>query len=192
MKLKVTESEVSQTIDLKKVTGVDVSRDPELLREIEQAIIDFQVERVQSEFKGYDGKVLAKPYSKTYSESLDFKAAGKSKNAINMTLSGDMMGSIDVLEESGSKIKIGIGDAGEAVKAFAHITGFEGHPTIKDAKKRPFFGVSENELSKILEPFESKIQDLKEQGRQGNQRDEQGRVIRQVRRITDLLDFEET
>lgn len=191
MKLNVTESEVSQAIDLKKVTGVDVSRDPELLRSISQAIIDYQVERVQSDFKGYDGKALHKPYSKAYEQSLNFKAAGKSKNAINMTLSGDMMGSIDLLEENGSKVKIGIADQGEAVKAFAHITGFKGHPTIKGAKERPFFGVSPDELEKILEPFQDDIQDLKASARREQQRDVQGQAIQTVRRITDFFTFDE-
>jgi hypothetical protein len=74
-----------------------------------------------------------------------------------MRLSGDMMGSMDLLSEDGAVITYGFDQPDQAIKAYAHQTGFEGHPTIK-GPKREFFGVTSEEIKKeVLPKFSSQI-----------------------------------
>lgn len=147
----VKKSKITQTIDLNDIVGSDISGDEVLVSKIGQAIIDFMDVR-SMDGKGFNGQKLKAPYSDAYSESLNFKAAGKSKNQVNMRLSGDMMGSIDLLKVDGSKLVIGIDDPNQAIKAFNHQTG-------DTVPKRPFFGVSADELkNKILPEFKKEIE----------------------------------
>ena len=156
--IKLTKKRISQTLDLNELTGRDIASDSVLVRKIAQGIIDYMVDRAKSG-RGLGRKDLKSPYSKGYSESLAFKAAGKSRNDVNMTLSGDMLRSIDLLEEDGAKVVIGIEDEIDAPKAYGHQTGFEGHPTIPSGKyKRPFFGVTTDEVKRqVLPKFKAEI-----------------------------------
>jgi hypothetical protein len=148
--LKLSESEVSQTIDLKELTGVNMSEFPAAKEAIAQAFIDKIVERTQ-DGKDVDGKDFAKKYSKAYKDSLAFDAFGKT-NKVNMTLSGEMLGTIDVVESKGNKIKIGWSDAENNAKAFNHNSG-------DTVPKRQFFGVTDKELAEIKREFKPQIKD---------------------------------
>ena len=64
-----------------------------------------------------------------------------------MTLSGDMLGQIDVLGISGDTIKIGWDSELENAKAHGNITGQEG----LWKKKRDFFGLTAKEIKEILD-----------------------------------------
>lgn len=156
--IKLSQSKITQTIDLNKLVGADISDDEQLVIKIGQKIIDYMEERVD-EGKGYDREKLKSPYSTSYSESLEFKAAGKSRNDVNMKLSGDMMASIDILKTDGSKITIGIDDEEQAAKAYGHMTDFKGHPTLAGkGNRRPFFGVTPEELKEyVLSEFKDEI-----------------------------------
>jgi len=156
--IKLTKKRVSQKLDLNELTGRNIGSDSVLVRKIAQGIIDYMVDRAKSG-RGLGRKDLKSPYSKSYSESLTFKAAGKARNDVNMTLSGDMLRSIDILEEDGASVVIGIEDEVDAPKAYGHQTGFEGHPTIPSGKyKRPFFGVTADEVKKqVLPKFKAEI-----------------------------------
>ena len=188
--LKVSEEEVSQMLDLAKLTGVDVSKDPELKAQIAQAVIDFNIERSQGGLDN-EGKGFPK-YSDTYIDSLDFKAAGKSAGQVDMTLSGDMLGAIDVLDDSGSKVKYGI-NGETAPRAFAHMTGYKGHPTIKDGPKRAFLGITKADFeSEILPKFAKDLSSLEREiaaaqsGSAGAQAAQTSRAAAGVR-LSDIL-----
>lgn len=106
--------------------------------------------------KGKDNKKWAPPadkYSKEYKESLDFKQkADKSK--VNLTLSGDMLDSIDLLKSAKGEIRIGISEEDEDHgKAEGNIRGSYGKPTGSMAKSRDFLALSREELSKILRKY---------------------------------------
>lgn len=182
--LKVEKTEISQTIDLQKWTGKDLSSDPELVREIGQEVIDYMIKR-SADNKGL-GEVQFKPpkYSKTYADSLNFIAAGKSPTDVNMRLSGDMLGSIDMNEE-GNKVTIEIGED-QTLKAYGHMTGYEGHPTIPNGKyKRQFFGITKTEFDKnILPKFKNEIP-------KKSREDLQGELINRIRNTRDLFGTEE-
>lgn len=156
--IKLSKRKITQTIDLNEVVGSDISSDEILVTKIGQAIIDYIDTRVEDGM-GLGREKLKSPYSKSYSESLNFKAAGKSRSHVNMRLSNDMMAAIDIVEKKGAKITYGITDPEEAAKAYGHQTGFEGHPTIPEGKyKRPFFGVTKDEIKKyILDEFKDEI-----------------------------------
>lgn len=190
--IKATTSSVTQEIDLNELTGVDVSKDPVLAREMQQAVIDYMVGRV-SEGKGFNEKTLRSPYSNSYADSQDFAAAGKSKGNVNMELSGDMLGSIDVVKETKNGAKFTFGITGEeAARAYGHISGFKGHPNEDKMRKyqRPFFGVSQKELKdKILPAFKDELESLRES--RSTRRVEDNRILRNLRSAADLFGEDE-
>lgn len=163
--LNLDVNEVSQTLDLEKLTGVDTSIDQDLQNEIAQATIDYIKARVIDENKGIGGVKLKAPYTKTYQDSLDFQAAGKSASDINMTLSGDMLGAMDVMADAGPLVLIGIDDDAQSAKAYGHQTGFKGHPNEAKLKKykREFFGITDAEFkNNVLPQFQDRIDNIKE------------------------------
>jgi len=143
--------EVSQSFNVSEILGVDVSDRPRLIEEFGQAVIDRIVERTE-QGKGVDGKKLKAPYSKSYVASEEFKEYGKSKNKINMTLTGGMLEDLD-FEQNGDQIKVKFFDETETAKAYNHNVG-------DTLPKRPFFGINKNELRDIAAMFDS---DLKEE-----------------------------
>lgn len=165
--IKLTESEVSQTIDLKKLLGIDVSDYPEVKQAIGQAIIDLIVSRTESG-KDINGNSFAS-YSKDYKDSLAFKAFGKT-NKVNMTLSGDMLAFMDIVEDKGNTIKIGWSDDEENAKAYNHNVG-------DTVTKRSFFGVTDSDLKKISEEFKPDLKRAKS--------DEV--IINKINKITDFI-----
>ncbi len=144
VKRTLKEDEVSLTIDLEDLFGVDVSDKPEIKQAVGQAIIDKIVSRTGSG-KGVDGGKFQK-YSESYTESLAFKAAGKSKDSVNLKLFGDMLGTLDVLSDEGNKLKIGWDDELQNAKAYNHNTG-------DTLPKREFFGLSDSEVKEIKNEF---------------------------------------
>ena len=134
-KIKETQSQVSQTINIKEILGRTPTEAEK--QSIGQALIDRIIERTESG-KGLSGKNLKSPYSKEYADSLEFKAFGKSRGKVNMTLTGDMLASIDILRSTRDTITIGI-EGDQAAKAFNHQTG-------DTVPKRRFFGVTQKDI----------------------------------------------
>jgi hypothetical protein len=121
--------------------------------QIAQAIIDKIISNSES---GLDrnGKKLPK-YSKGYSASEEFKLYGKNKDDPNMTLSGDMLGQIDILKITGNKVRIGWEDELQNAKAHGNITGQEGKWTHEGKKiKRDFFGLKPDEITELKKIIE--------------------------------------
>ena len=158
--LNLTKNEVSQDIDLEEIVGREVPT--AIAVAIGQEIIDRIIERTEDgkannnrSFPAAKNNAKGSKYSESYVDSLEFKAFGKSKNPINMTLSGGMLESIDILEVEGGRLKIGIDDDVEAAKAYGHMTGMEGHPTLQGkVKPRQFFGVTYSEIRDIVSRYD--------------------------------------
>ena len=141
MKRKLSQSEIYQEINLGDLLGRTPTRDE--AQAFAQEAIERIIERSQS---GTDvnGKQF-KEYTKEYAEE-----KGVSRGDVDMTLFGDMLLSIDS-RISGDRVRIEI-PSSESAKAYGHITGFKGHPTIPQGKyKRDFFGLSRNEAEQIAE-----------------------------------------
>ena len=156
---KVSKNKVEQTINLKEEFGIDFSGRRSLRELIGQAILDRIRERTEAgdgmKFgRGGSGTqtTLKSPYSKEYAKSLPFKAFGKSRSDVNMTLTGDMLGLMDIKSQTGNTLTIGWDEKEENNKAFNHVTG-------DTVPRRPFFGVSKSELQDIKREFRSDIRE---------------------------------
>lgn len=149
---KGTRRDPKLEIDLKEIFRQRIAN-RDLRDEIGQKILDLINKRTASG-EGLDGTF--KPYSKEYRTSREFKAFGKSPGKVNLSLTGDMMGLMDVIESSSSKIKIGWDSADEAAKAHGHIVGAD-LPNGKKLPKRDFFGLTDSELAELRAAFKDKI-----------------------------------
>lgn len=119
---------------------------------IAQDVVDYIRERT-ADGRGIGGKKKFAGYSESYANSLEFKIAGKSKNDVNLTQSGDMLGAMDLLQESIGKLVIGFENGSqENAIADGNIRGTYG----KDHQvgpKRDFLGLTKAELSDILKNY---------------------------------------
>lgn len=102
-------------------------------------------------------------YSKSYVSSTDFKAAGKNKNRVNLTLSGDMLAYMELVKNQKGKLVIGYGDSNpEAGKAEGNQIGSYGGEA-RASKARRFLGITKEDLARILNkyPVDSEKADLR-------------------------------
>ncbi len=158
----VTIDQIQQDIELDEfLDGVDLSKQRGLKESIAQAMID----RIVSRTEAGDGVRIAangqgrpvklkSPYSDKYEKSLKFKAAGKSKGKVNMTLTGDMLAALDVVSTDGNTITIGLIDDSQIPKAYNHQVG-------DTVPERPWFGISKAEVNDILDSFADEIDSLR-------------------------------
>lgn len=102
-------------------------------------------------------------YSDAYVNSMDFKNAGKSKNRVDLTLTGDMLASLDVLERKSTRTRIGFerGSA-ENAKADGNVRGTYGSGRPNPAKARDFMGISEAEYERLLKKHQRRYRGTRE------------------------------
>ncbi|PJB54248.1 MAG: hypothetical protein CO099_02645 [Bdellovibrio sp. CG_4_9_14_3_um_filter_39_7] len=140
-KVSKSQQKIAQKIDLEDILGREPT--PNERERFIQEAIDFMISRTQSG-EDRNGKEF-KAYTKDYAE-----LKGVSRGDVDLTLFGDMLLSIEG-ENLGGEVEIKI-EGEEAAKAYGHITGFKGHPTIPNGKyKRDFFGLSNDEAIFIAE-----------------------------------------
>lgn len=147
--LTLTVSEVSHRVDLSKIFGVDISNNRGFALAAGQFLIDRMVKRTRDDNKDINGRSLKK-YSKKYAESEQFKAFGKDEGDVNLTLRGFMLSLIDILEVTGSVIKIGWRSDTENAKAYNHNVG-------DTVKPREFFGVTNSDATALRKEFKDQI-----------------------------------
>lgn len=136
------------TINLTEMFGGQRVPDSSAFKQsVGQAIIDTIVERTQD---GVSRKGSAfKSYSLLYAKSLDFIAAGKSRSQPNLTLQGDMLGTLEIIEEGRSTITLGFTSRKQQLKAHGHITGDPRGPGVK----RDFLGLPSLAYDEIASNF---------------------------------------
>lgn len=142
MKRKIAKGEVSQTINLRTLFGRNVSED-EKQRFVSEAVNRI-IQRTQ-DGKSIDNKNFIR-YTKDYA-----KEKGVSRSSVDLTLFGDMLLSINSENQRRNVVKLQIDESQQAIKAYAHSTGYEGHPHIKNGPKRDFFGLSDEEAQSIAD-----------------------------------------
>ena len=102
-------------------------------------------------------------YSASYIDSFDFKLGGKSKGNVNLTLSNEMLNSLEIIETSKGEIVIGIpkDDILNNAKAEGNILGTYGQKSPIRGKARDFMGLSSKEKESILSkiPIKDKEED---------------------------------
>ena len=141
---------VAQEIDFSEF-DLDLTGRDDIKNAIAQEAIDLIKNRVEEDNTGNSGRALA-GYEESYFESEIFAAFNKSKGDVNMTLTGEMMASIDVTDTSENGITIGFNDDFNNAKAHGHMTGMEGK-----GKVRPFFGVNKGELESIVDKYRDEV-----------------------------------
>jgi hypothetical protein len=151
--VRVAGGTVTQTLDLKEIFGVSFKKSQSMKLKLTQALIDKMKDRIA---EGVDrfGEEMA-PYSEVYKESFDYIAARKD-GTVNMRLTGDMLGNIDILESKGDKVTIGFRGSKENLKAYDHMMGTGKLPV------RQFFGVSESEVDAVKQEYEQELKILSE------------------------------
>ena len=145
MEIEKSKERLKQTINLKELLGH--SPNDQEAQEFYDRAIEEIIERTQ---EGFDRNGRRFPsYTEQYA---DFKGVGV--NEVDLTLFGDMLLSIRG-ERQGDIVNLVI-DGDEAAKAFGHVSGYEGHPTITNGPKRDFFGITEGEARTIAQDVESR------------------------------------
>ncbi|MCB0419928.1 MAG: hypothetical protein KDD61_02980 [Bdellovibrionales bacterium] len=101
-------------------------------------------------------------YTKSYQNSLEFKAAGKKKGKVNQTLSGDMLVEMDVLKISKDEISYGFStDSEQYGKAEGNILGTYGKQKANSKKARDFLYLTNDEIRSILSNYPLRGEDAK-------------------------------
>lgn len=154
------QTDVEMEVDLEKMFGGPVPNSSEFRQAVGQDIIDTIRKRTKSEMESWTGSNFSR-YSDSYTESIDFKAYGKSQSKPNLTQTGGMLGSLDVVKEQESKIFIGFDDKTESEKAHGHITGNVG-------AKRDFFGLTSEEAARIVKRHQKDLYTPDQTGRKVN------------------------
>jgi hypothetical protein len=163
-------------VNLKELFGVDVSRRPDLREAMGQAIIDRIQDRSQKNSTDRNDKGFAK-YSKSYKASDAFKAFGKT-NKVNMTLRGDMLNLMDLVDEGKNTVTLGWDEDDEAAKAHGHITGNVG-------KTRDFFGLSEKDIKVLGRELADDISDASESAEGPEFLSLQDRILAALKELSD-------
>lgn len=138
-----------------------------LLKEDRQAFGEAIAEKIRKNAElgigiPYDGKgtryglissyVSFPKYSKSYTKSLDFKNASKSASSVDLTLSGDLLQSLDVVKTTNAQIELGFSSDQDG-KADGNIRGTYGKASPNSSKARNFLGLTESDYNKIVKKF---------------------------------------
>lgn len=127
----MTEEETSFRIDVKFPKDFDDDEKPGVLADIGEFVKTAILESVgKGETPIEDGKWVKK-LTKDYRRR---KGEESGVDYSNMELFGDMLDDFDYEIDTDDSIKIGIFDPDQAVKSFAHNTGYKGHPVIPQGK----------------------------------------------------------
>jgi hypothetical protein len=140
-RINLSQEKVSQKVNLEELLGrVPTPTERNAFIEAAKELI---IERTQSN-SDINGRSF-KDYTENYA-----RIKGVSQGSVDLTLFGDMLLSIKGASTA-DKIDLFI-DGDEAKKAYGHMTGFKGHPTIPQGRyKRRFFGLKEDEAANIAE-----------------------------------------
>jgi len=123
--------------------------DDEDAQTVAEEILSFIIERTKKG-KGSDG-VKFPGYSPSYKASDAFKLGGKSSSPVNLTLSGEMLDSLEVLEAKRGKIVFGYTeDSDMNGRADGNCRGSYGTSKDDPSKARNFMELSGKELARII------------------------------------------
>ena len=121
---------------------------------IAQDMIDRIVERTRKENVDKNGRSFP-AYSDAYVKSKAFRAAGKSRSDVNITLSKETLDSLQLLSHRSGEVRIGFENGTDAnAKADGNIRGTYGRPQPIPGKARDFLGLTKAEIKEILNDYE--------------------------------------
>ena len=149
---------VKARINLNELFQTDVRFSQGTKERLGQAIIDQIVTRT-SELRRDRFDNVMKGYSASYAKSLDGQIFGKVRGQpANLLATGDMLGSMNIIEETRDTITVGFDDPRENAKAYGHISGMRGHPTVKNGKVRDFLGLSPKDIEALRRDWADDIE----------------------------------
>jgi hypothetical protein len=124
---------------------------------LSREIIDYIVERTKSGKDASGGRFPV--YTSEYIKSLNFKNAGKEEGSIDLTLSGDMLTAMRLVESKTGKLVIGYTKDDEvAGRVEGNVLGTYGKKKPIEGKARDFLGfegrTEVEELRRIVERYE--------------------------------------
>lgn len=128
--------------------SVDINFNRDQREAIAEDVIDFIRSRTD---RGLDKNNRPfRRYSKSYSESLDFKIAGKSRNNVDLQLTGDMIGDLQIINvETAGFITIGYERGSDENDRAA----WQRNNTRPTHPKRDFLGITDKDLKNILRRY---------------------------------------
>lgn len=138
-------------LNLSEIFGSKI-QDRALREAIAQSAIEKIIERTRSGTSLKGGGF--KGYSKAYQNSTAFKAFGKSAQ-VDLTLAGDMLDQLTVIEQNTNRITLGWEDSLQNAKAYNHNTG-------DTLPKREFFGLQKKEIDELKQEFASAVERFSE------------------------------
>ena len=150
----IKQSKVEQVIDFEEDLGLEFDLSRSTSRAIGEAIIELITNRTldgismkfTSDGRGIPGE-LKRPYSDSYSNSKEFKEAGKNRNEVNLQLTGEMLASMKVKNATSKSVTIGITDSLNKKKTHGHTNGIDR----TNVPPRPYFGISKKELRSLVQ-----------------------------------------
>jgi len=107
-----------------------------------QEIVDFIVERTRNGLDKFNSPFPG--YSEEYIKSLEFRVSGKDPGRVDLTLTGDMLGSLKVRGTSTGRITVGYTPGFANDKAAWNING---------EVSRDFLGIAQSDLDTLVENF---------------------------------------
>lgn len=146
---------------------VPLEHDIDTREEIADDVIEFILRRTE---RGLDkNNKPFKRYSDSYAESKEFQIAGKSKNNVNLKLSGDMLTELEIINiQTPGFITIGYQSGEENDKA-----AWQRNNLQPNFPKRDFLGITEKDLKKILDRYSFRLESQKLEDRDRRQRIEE-------------------
>lgn len=115
-------------------------------------VIDFIIDRTKSGVDMNNSPLAS--YTKGYKETFEYKIGHGSDSDVNLTLTGEMLGSMVIVSHGAGFIKLGFNDKDAAEKA----QWIQSPTGQKAGKQRPrkFFGINDKDLNKIIDRHRSK------------------------------------
>lgn len=139
--------QVKYKLNLSQLFGTRFPNDSSLRDTIAQEVLDRIIERTQSGIDKNGQKF--KPYSAAYA-----KAKGVSRDSVDLTLYGDMLESMDIVDATAETVVLGFPDSHENAKAYNHTEGVT-------VPRRDFFGLPQEELDTIKDKYIDEVLDAK-------------------------------
>lgn len=144
--------------NLRFTVNVPIYFNSEQRLEVGRNVIKRVVERTREEYKNKNNRKFP-GYSQTYISSKAFLQGGKSKNEVNLTLTGEMIDDLDIVEHGVGYVDIGYKTSYTgAGKVEGNVIGSYGRePNTKHA--RDFLGIKKDEAEEFILKVETKTEE---------------------------------
>jgi hypothetical protein len=146
--------ETSFTFDVPIPDDIKPGLKKEFLQKVGQYLVDSMLDKIADGISPVAGVGKFQKLTKHYAD----EEKGGERTA-NMDEHGDMLSAL-TYKIIGNKIKVGIFDDKQAIKSYAHNTGFKGHPTLEGKAPKRQFIPNEKEGEKLKSDILAGIGDI--------------------------------